>query len=418
MSARLFRFLPALALLLAALSLFHAAPVAANHGSLNTPTDLQATAGDGSVTLTWNQADTSSDTVPTSLEYGEHPSGTTTTTNYWVWGTDRQGRTGTISGLTNNTTYRFRVRSAGYTTHSASGWTDWVTATPQGDHIIDLGDRTMVPGERNICVAPGLRDEFREQFPDICAEYPHTNDVGPETERRMNPGATGSDPLPVTLQAPPANGDPQPSGQVPTAPYDALISEMYGWRNDPQYVRHKSHTDRLDRVLLAFGERVADATLTPMPPAQARKWADEGWGDAWTRMAAALGAIVTGTSGPDTLTGTGDGELLAGLGGADILSGHGGNDELRGGDGDDDLTGGAGADRFVFLAGETGAKAITDFASGDVIVLKGGGWSSAADIIATVQAVDSTNYRYTLASGLTVETTNNRTLRTENFVVE
>ena len=236
---------------------------------------------------------------------------------------------------------------------------------------------------------------------------------------------------PVDLTDVPDQGaDPPPgSGQpvedlfedlvlTPPAPYDELISEMYGWRNDPQYVRHKSHTDRLDRVLLAFGERVADATLTPMPPAQAQKWADEGWGDAWTRMAAALGAIVTGTSGPDTLTGTGDGELLVGLGGADTLSGQGGNDELRGGDGDDDLTGGAGADRFVFLARETGAKAITDFASGDVIVLKGGGWSSAADIVATVQAVGSANYRYTLASGLTVETTNNRPLRTENFLVE
>ena len=237
---------------------------------------------------------------------------------------------------------------------------------------------------------------------------------------------------------PPNQGDPQPpdqgadpppgSGQpvedlfedlvlTPPAPYDELISEMYGWRNDPQYVRHKSHTDRLDRVLLAFGERVADATLMPMTPAQAQKWADEGW-DPWIRMAAALRAIVTGTSGPDTLTGTGDGDFLVGLGGADTLSGQGGNDELRGGDGDDDLTGGAGADRFVFLAGETGAKAITDFASGDVIVLKGGSWSSAADIVATVQAVGSAGYRYTLASGLTVETTNNRTLRTENFLVE
>ena len=53
-----------------------------------------------------------------------------------------------------------------------------------------------------------------------------------------------------------------------------------------------------------------------------------------------------------------------------------------------------------------------------MIVLKGSGWSSAADIIAGVQAVGSTGYRYTLASGLTVETTNNRTLRTEDFVAQ
>ena len=138
----------------------------------------------------------------------------------------------------------------------------------------------------------------------------------------------------------------------------------------------------------------------------------------WVPVAAALGAVLTGTSGADTLTGTSDGELLVGLGGADTLSGQGGDDELRGGEGDDTYTGGAGRDRFVFFSGETGAKAITDFASGDVIVLKGSGWSSVGDIIAGVQAIGTANYRYTLASGLTVETTNNRSLRTEDFLLE
>ena len=212
---------------------------------------------------------------------------------------------------------------------------------------------------------------------------------------------------------------PQPQPRTPPqAHYADLLSDMYDWRdNDPQLSRHKSHTDRLDRVLLAFGEPVADATLTPMTPTQAQKWADEGW-DAWIRMTAALRAIDTGTSGADTLTGTGDDDFLVGLAGADTLSGQGGDDELRGGDGDDDLTGGAGDDRFVFFTGETGANAITDFASGDVIVLIGDGWSSAADIVATVQAIGSAGYRYTLASGLTVETTNNRPLRTEDFVTQ
>ena len=72
----------------------------------------------------------------------------------------------------------------------------------------------------------------------------------------------------------------------------------------------------------------------------------------------------------------------------------------------------------MFFAGETGANAITDFESGDVIVLKGSGWSSAGSIIAGVQPVGSANYRYTLTGGLTVETTNNRSLRTEDFLLE
>ena len=127
---------------------------------------------------------------------------------------------------------------------------------------------------------------------------------------------------------------------------------------------------------------------------------------------------MTGSSGVDMLQGTSAGELLVGLGGADTLNGLDGNDELRGGNGADTYTGGAGKDRFVFFSGETGGKTLTDFASGDVIVLKGDSWLSAGDIVASVQALGTGNYRYTLADGLTVKTTNNRTLRTEDFVVE
>ena len=203
----------------------------------------------------------------------------------------------------------------------------------------------------------------------------------------------------------------------PPAQYANLIGQMNDWRNDPNWVHAKPHTDRWDRALLTFGEPVSDTSLTPMTAAEAQGYADRGW-TRWVGVADALNTVVTGTGGADTLTGSGSGELLVGLGGADTLSGHGGNDELRGGSGNDRLTGGAGADRFVFFTSQTGANAITDFAAGDVIVLKGSGWPSVADIIAGVQAVGSTNYRYTLASGLTVETTNNRPLRTEDFATE
>ena len=205
---------------------------------------------------------------------------------------------------------------------------------------------------------------------------------------------------------------------VPPAHHADLITRMNGWRNDPQWVSHKSHTDRWDRALLALGEPVSDTSLTPMTDAEAQSFADTPWGERWVPVAAALKTVATGTSGDDTLTGASGDDLLVGLGGADTLSGLGGYDELRGGSGNDSLSGGADADRFVFFPGDTGAKTLTDFAAGDVIVLKGSGWASVADIIASVQAVGSTGYRYTLASGLTVQTTNNRSLRTEDFSTE
>ena len=217
----------------------------------------------------------------------------------------------------------------------------------------------------------------------------------------------------------PAQDDPpqQPAHDPPPALHATLIGQMNDWRSDPQWVSYKEHTDRWDRALLAFGEPVSDTSLTPMTADEAQGYADRGW-TRWAGVAEALNTVVTGTSGADTLSGTDSGELLVGLGGADSLSGHGGNDELRGGSGNDRLTGGAGSDRFVFFDVDTGDKTLTDFASDDVIVLKGTGWPSAADIIASVEGVGSVGYRYTLASGLTVETTNNRPLRTEDFVAE
>ena len=72
--------------------------------------------------------------------------------------------------------------------------------------------------------------------------------------------------------------------------YNALIARMYQWRNDPQWVSEKAHTDRWDRALLAFGETVADATLTAMTAAEAQGFADQGW-ERWVEVAAALREI-------------------------------------------------------------------------------------------------------------------------------
>ena len=72
--------------------------------------------------------------------------------------------------------------------------------------------------------------------------------------------------------------------------HSALVAQLYEWRNDPQWRAYKSHTDRWDRALLAFGETVADTTLTAMTAAQAQQIADRGW-VRWVPVAAALADI-------------------------------------------------------------------------------------------------------------------------------
>ena len=73
-------------------------------------------------------------------------------------------------------------------------------------------------------------------------------------------------------------------------PYAALIAQMRGWRNDPKWVSHKSHTDRWDRALKAFGETVADGSLTAMTAAEAQAFADSGM-TRWVEVAKALREI-------------------------------------------------------------------------------------------------------------------------------
>ena len=74
-----------------------------------------------------------------------------------------------------------------------------------------------------------------------------------------------------------------------TTDYSALIAQMYQWRdNDPQWSSVKAHTDRWDRALLAFGETVADGSITPMTADEAQALADQDWGVRWVPVAAAL----------------------------------------------------------------------------------------------------------------------------------
>ena len=80
---------------------------------------------------------------------------------------------------------------------------------------------------------------------------------------------------------------------IPAGRHGALIARMYEWRNDPEWWRHKPHTDRWDRALLAFGETVEDTTLTPMTADEAQGFADQGW-ERWIEVAAALREIESG----------------------------------------------------------------------------------------------------------------------------
>ena len=97
--------------------------------------------------------------------------------------------------------------------------------------------------------------------------------------------------------APPCNGCGNEGDEGVVAQgqgrYTELIAQMYEWRNDPQWVSQKPHTDRWDRALLAFGETVADSSLTAMTAAEAQSWADSGL-TRWVDVAAALREIESG----------------------------------------------------------------------------------------------------------------------------
>ena len=96
----------------------------------------------------------------------------------------------------------------------------------------------------------------------------------------------GTDTATVTIEDNDAAGQ-QGGDEDEDDKYAELIAQMYEWRNDPQWKEYKAHTDRWDRALLAFGETVADQTLTPMTAAEAQGFADRGW-TRWVPVAKAL----------------------------------------------------------------------------------------------------------------------------------
>ena len=114
--------------LLAALSLFAAAPAVADH-QLPRPTNPDASERDELVDFGWRRGGAPT-TQAYEIQYGEHSSSTLATIE--VSSSDSPVLRYHISGLTNGTTYRFRVRSKGLGDHDSSDWTEYVTATPAG----------------------------------------------------------------------------------------------------------------------------------------------------------------------------------------------------------------------------------------------------------------------------------------------
>lgn len=87
-----------------------------------------------------------------------------------------------------------------------------------------------------------------------------------------------------------------------------------------------------------------------------------------------------GNDGDDWIYG-GDGiDALYGGTGNDALFGDAGDDFLQGESGNDTLTGGLGNDLFFFNGATEGADVITDFQTGDVVLLANYGFTSLADI--------------------------------------
>jgi len=101
---------------------------------------------------------------------------------------------------------------------------------------------------------------------------------------------------------------------------------------------------------------------------------------------------VVGGAGNDSITSGTGADSLSGGDGNDTISAGTGDDTIAGGAGTDSLTGGGGSDRFnVALTESTLANldVITDFTTGDTLVISGLAGAAAVGSVATVQDFSS-----------------------------
>ncbi len=172
-----------------------------------------------------------------------------------------------------------------YATRDATTGESSTPATAGSDYTAVSGTVTFAAGETRKTVQVSILDDNVEDSGELFYLV-LSNAQGAS----LDPHYTKA---PVTI----FNSEADPGGLSAEGdgggPYAALIAQMKEWREDPQWAHLKEHTDRWDRALLAFGETVADSTLTAMTAAEAQAFADKGW-TRWVEVAEALRQIESG----------------------------------------------------------------------------------------------------------------------------
>ncbi len=180
-----------------------------------------------------------------------------------------------FSGADGNYYYVPRDRFSIWAPHTVPKYTD-----DRGTHDwpIEIWIWDSVPDHASITL------EATTQFPALSITAPVlVNAMRGLADRQSSPGIV-----------PEGGGSPGTDSDVgvvhnpnPQNRYASLIADVKLWRDDPCCASNTAHTDRWDRVLLALGESVADASLQPMTASEAQGFADRGW-TRWTGVAEAL----------------------------------------------------------------------------------------------------------------------------------
>lgn len=179
--------------------------------------------------------------------------------------------------------------------------TEAITTTEGTDYTAAKGTVTFAAGETRKTVSVPISNDAVEDSGEtfrLVLSNPRCDPAQPCLVELLSSGhsrATILNEELVTI----AEKEQEDGVQVPrpTNPHAALIAKVRGWRNDPNWVHDTTHTNRWDRVLLAFGETVLETSLTPMTVEEAQALADRGW-QRWVQVAEALSEIEASAQQP------------------------------------------------------------------------------------------------------------------------